>query len=312
MSDQERPASICVVGSINFDTTFGVPHVPRPGETVLTSRKSVGAGGKGANQAVAAASLGSSVAFLACVGDDPAGIFALDVLRSHGVEVSNVRTVAEAATGTAMILVAADGENVIVVDQGANSHLDGAEVAAYLHSNSPKVVMAQLETNLDAVLAAAKSTSGTFILNPAPMTVHPSALAEVLRYTDVLVPNRTELGRLARTGTPLSIPDIDRCVAGLAFNGHVIVTLGGDGVAVYEAGRTETAVLFEPVEVETIDTSGAGDAFCGALGHELAAGQDLCTAVFRANQVAAWSTTFNGAQIAPGAGGAATEDEKLK
>lgn len=312
MSHPQCPAGICVVGSINVDTTFGVPHVPRPGETVLTLRKSVGSGGKGANQAVAAASLGSRVAFLACVGEDPEGTFVLDALMRRGVEVTNVRTVAGAATGTAMVLVAPDGENVIVVDRGANSHLDGAHVEAYLRSNSPAVVMAQLEINLDAVLAAARSTHGTFILNPAPMTADPSALAEILRYTDVLVPNRTELGRLARTATPATMLDIDGCVAELDFGGHVIVTLGSDGVALYEAGTTNAALLFDPVEVETVDTSGAGDAFCGALGHELAAGRDLRTAVSRANQVAAWSTTLHGAQITAGPYGAVIVDEKPK
>lgn len=297
MSDHERSGGICVVGSINVDTTFGVPHVPRPGETVLTLRKSVRSGGKGANQAVAAASLGSRVAFLACVGEDPEGAFALEVLTSREVDVTNVRRVAEAATGTAMVLVAPDGENVIVVDQGANTHLDCAHVQAYLSSNNPAVVMAQLETNLDAVLTAAQSTHGTFILNPAPMTADPSALAEILRFTDVLVPNRNELGRLARTATPETISDVGGCVADLHFSGHVIVTLGSEGVAVYEAGRANAALLFDPVKVETVDTSGAGDAFCGALAHELACGRDLGTAVSRANQVAAWSTTRHGAQI---------------
>ncbi|HEY5528489.1 MAG TPA: ribokinase, partial [Thermoleophilia bacterium] len=286
MNYQQRAASICVVGSINVDTTFGVSHVPRPGETILTLRKSVGAGGKGANQAVAAASLGSKVAFLGCIGEDPDGTFVLEALMRRGVNVTNVRTVAGSATGTAMVLVAPDGENVIVVDQGANGQLESADVVAYLHSNNPAVVMAQLETNLDAVLTAAKSTHGTFILNPAPMTTDPSALAEILRYTDVLVPNRTELGRLARRATPVTISDVDGCVAELDFDGHVIVTLGKDGVAVYEAGTSNAVVLFGPVEVEAVDTSGAGDAFCGALGHELADGRDLRTAVSRANQIA--------------------------
>lgn len=309
MSDKQRAGSICVVGSINVDTTFRVSHVPRPGETILSLRKSVGAGGKGANQAVAAANLGSRVAFLGCVGEGPDGTFALDALTTCGVEVANVRTVAGAATGTAMILVALDGENVIVVDQGANGHLDSAHVAAYLRSNNPAVVMAQLETNLDAVLTAARSTQGTFILNPAPMTTDPSALAEILRCTDVLVPNRTELGRLARAVTPASISDVDRCVAELDFDGHVIVTLGKDGVAVYEAGATNAAVRFDRIEVETVDTSGAGDAFCGALGHGIASGYDLRTAVSQANKIAAWSTTLYGAQISAGSCGALLVDE---
>ena len=297
MSHQRYGHGVCVVGSINIDTSFDVPNIPAPGETVLAFQKTIGAGGKGANQAVAAASLGSEVAFVGCVGEDSQGVFVREALAGRGVDVTNMRAVTGATTGGAMILVAPDGENVIVVDPGANSHLDSAGVEAYLGAHDPAVVIAQLEINLDVVLTAAKSTRGLFILNPAPMTADPSAVTEILRYTDVLVPNRTELGRLAGTTTPVTVPDIDRCVAGVDFGGHVIVTLGSDGVAVYEAGKARTAVLFDPVRVETVDTSGAGDAFCGALAHELASGQDLSTAVSRANEVAAWSTAIHGAQI---------------
>ena len=289
---------MCVVGSINVDTTFGLSHIPTPGETVLTLRKSVGAGGKGANQAVAAASLGSRVSFIGCIGDDRDGAFALKTLSARGVDVTNIRTLTDAATGTATVLVAPDGENVIVVDQGANVYLDPYAIEAHLSSHEPRVVMAQLETNFDAVLAAAKnSASATFILNPAPMPAEPSAVAELLQYTDVLVPNRTELARLAGTETPSNLADLDRCVASLDFNGRVIVTLGSEGVAVYEAGSPRRGVLVDPVRVDAIDTSGAGDAFCGALGHCLASGDYLHTAVLRANQVAAWSTTAHGAQL---------------
>ena len=298
MSERRPRGGICVVGSINVDTTFGVPHLPSPGETVLSLRRSVAAGGKGANQAVAAAALGSRVSFIGCVGADRDGDFALDALRARGVDVANIHSLGDAPTGTAMVLVAPDGENVIVVDQGANRHVDPVQVESQLAADPPAVVLAQLEINLDAVLAAARSSGpATFILNPAPTSTRSTALADILQHTDVMVPNRTELAWLAGTETPLSLADLDGCVAALDFTGHVIVTLGGEGVAVYESGLARRGVVIAPKLVETIDTSGAGDAFCGALGHCLAAGDDLRAAVLRANQVAAWSTTLHGAQL---------------
>lgn len=271
--------------------------MPQPGETILTLRKSVGAGGKGANQAVAAAAMGSTVAFLSCVGQDPEGVFLRDILKARGVPVTNVRVVGEAATGTATILVDSCGENVIIVDQGANAHVNAQDVEIYLRAASPSVVMSQLEIGLDSVLAAAEGSKGVFILNPAPMTSNTMDLAEILGLTDILVPNRAELGRLANTQTPVTISDVDDCVAELDFAGQLIVTLGGDGVAVYASGKAGARLLVPPVKVESVDTSGAGDAFCGALGHGLAAGLDLLKAVSRANRFAAWSTTIHGAQI---------------
>jgi ribokinase len=141
---QRYGRGVCVVGSINIDTSFDVPNIPAPGETVLALQKTVGAGGKGANQAVAAASLGSEVAFVGCVGEDSQGAFVRAALAGRGVDVTNMRTVADATTGGAMILVAPDGENVIVVDPGANRHLDSAYVEAYLCAHDPAVVVAQL------------------------------------------------------------------------------------------------------------------------------------------------------------------------
>ena len=271
--------------------------MPQPGETVLSLKKTVGAGGKGANQAVAAAALGGTVAFVSCVGQDPEGVFLMDVLKARGIPVTNVRIVGGAATGTATILVDPGGENVIIVDQGANAHVNAQDVMTYLSTASPRVVMSQLEIGLDAVLAAAEASNGLFILNPAPMTANVKDLAEILRLTDILVPNRAELGRLANTQTPVTISDVDRCVTKMDFAGQVIVTLGSDGVAVYASGKAGPRLLVPSVQVESVDTSGAGDAFCGALGHGLASGLDLLTSVSHANRFAAWSTTIHGAQI---------------
>lgn len=297
MNLQQRPQDLCIIGSANVDTTLRLDHLPRPGETILAFRKSVRAGGKGANQAVAAAALGGAVTFLSCVGQDPEGVFLMQVLEARGVSVANVRVEGEVATGTATILVDHGGENVIVVDQGANAHVNAKDVEAFLGVASPTVVMSQLEIGLDAVLAAAEGSKGIFILNPAPMTTNATDLAEILKLTDILVPNRAELGRLADTQTPVTISDVDRCVAGLDFGGQVIVTLGSDGVAVYSSGTSGIRSLIPSIKVESVDTSGAGDAFCGALGQGLAAGLDLLTAVTHANRFAAWSTTIHGAQI---------------
>ena len=142
----------------------GVPRIPAPGETVLASRRAVAAGGKGANQAVTAAALGSRVSFIGCVGADRDGAYALEALRARGVDVSDVDSRDDAPTGTALVLVAPNGENVIVVDQGANGHVDPLRVEARLPADRPVVVLAKLETNLDAVLpppeaAAARRSS---------------------------------------------------------------------------------------------------------------------------------------------------------
>lgn len=297
MNLQQPRHGFCIVGSANVDTTFRLAHLPRPGETILALEKSVRAGGKGANQAVAAAALGSFVTFLSCVGQDPEGVFLLDILESRGVPVTNVRMEGRVATGTATILVDPGGENVIIVDQGANAHVNAEDVTIYLRAANPAVVMSQLEIRLDSVLAAAEGSKGLFILNPAPMTMNTKDLAEILKLTDILVPNRAELGHLAKTQTPVTISDVDRCVAELDFTGQVIVTLGSDGVAVYASGKSGPRLLVPSMQVDSVDTSGAGDAFCGALGQGLAAGLDLLTAVSHANTFAAWSTTIHGAQV---------------
>jgi ribokinase len=159
-------------------------------------------------------------------------------------------------------------------------------------------VLAQLEINLDAVLSAAQNSgSATFILNPAPMPPDSDVLAEILQHTDVLVPNRLELGRLARRDTPADPSSLDRCVAELDFDGPVLVTLGNAGVAVYERGSGQRSTIIEPVPVHTIDTTGAGDAFCGAFGRFLSLDGDVITAARRANETAAFSTTVRGAQL---------------
>jgi ribokinase len=297
----EPPSKVCVLGSVNVDTTYRVPQIPALGETVLAVQRTVAPGGKGANQAVAAATMGSRVAFIGCTGSDPEAELAIASLVRHGVDVSQLRAVTDAPTGTAVLVVDERGENVIVVDAGANQRLDPALVSAHLSSTSYDVVLAQLEINLNAVVSAAMSRgSAAFILNPAPMNADHGTFRDLLAHTDVLVPNRPELARLAGRPLPADQDELDRCVAQLEFGGVVVVTLGSAGVAVYERGPARRPTLIDAVRVESVDTTGAGDTFCGVLGHFMAQHGDVTRAARQANEMAALSTTVYGAQVPAG------------
>jgi ribokinase len=291
-------SKVCVVGSVNIDTTYRVSRIPAPGETLLAIDKTVAPGGKGANQAVAAASMGSQVALLGCIGHDAEAGLATASLTRHRVDMSQLATVGDAPTGTAVLIVDDRGENVIVVDPGANQRVDPDLVAAHLSSTSYDVVLSQLEINLHAVISAARNSgSATFILNPAPMTADAAALRDLLEYTDVLVPNRPELARLAGQPLPTDQQGLDRCVAQLEFDGVVLVTLGSAGVAVYDHGPSHRPTYIEAVSVESVDATGAGDTFCGVLGHFMAQHGDVTQAARQANEMAALSTTVRGAQV---------------
>ncbi len=296
---KDGSSRVCVVGSVNIDTTYRVPQIPAPGETILAINKAVAPGGKGGNQAVAAASMGSHVTLLACIGRDVEAGLAIAALTRRRVDVVHVATVDDAPTGTAVLLVDDRGENMIVVDPGANQRVDPDLVAAHLSSTSYDVVLAQLEINLPAVISAARNSgAATFILNPAPMTADAAALRDLLEYTNVLVPNRPELARLVGRPLPTDQAGLDRCVARLEFEGIVVVTLGSDGVAVYDRGPSHRPTHIEAVRVQTVDASGAGDTFCGVLGHFMAQHGDVIQAARQANEMAALSTTVHGAQVA--------------
>lgn len=291
---------ICVVGSINVDTTYRLLSLPTPGETVLASHSFVAPGGKGANQATAAAVLGSDTVFVGCVGEDEHGRMARHSLAAAGVDVSHLVSVSEAPTGTAVLLVDDEGENVIVVDPGANHRIDPVALAAHLPAARYDVILVQLEVNLDAVVAAAGAkVTAALIVNPAPMPASRDLPDRVLARADVLVPNRSELARLARTPVPRDAAELDRCVARLDVAGAVVVTLGSAGAAVYAHGSQGHAVLVDPVRVDAVDTTGAGDAFCGALAHFFARDGDVLAAARRANVLAALSTTVRGARVTP-------------
>lgn len=275
---------LCVVGSVNLDIVVSVPHHPAAGETVLGDARRDLHGGKGANQAVAAARLGSRVAFVGRVGDDAVGTRLREGLARERVDVTHLRTDPDAPSGTALIAVDTTGENMIIVVPGANGRVGPSDVtAAGVPLAAARVTLLGHEVPEAAVLAAARAAGGTVVLNPAPARPLPRAL---LDRADVLVPNRGELHALTgRTGDPA---DLAR-----ALHPAVVVTLGADGALVV----TDVAVThIQAPRVDVADTTGAGDAFCGALAHALAQGDTLLDAAGRAVATAADSVTRPGAR----------------
>jgi ribokinase len=282
-------AEICVVGSVNLDVVVAVPHHPAPGETVLGGDAVQRDGGKGANQAVAAARLGRRVALVGRVGDDDPGRRLRDGLLDEGVDVAHLATDASAPSGTAVIAVDPTGENTIIVSPGANGRVGPADVAAAAATlAAATVTLLGHEVPVEAVAAAAAAAGGIVMLNPAP--ARPVAAA-VLNRVDVLVPNRGELTALAgRQG------DAAELAAGL--HRAVVVTLGAAGALVVHDGRREAVPA---PAVDAVDTTGAGDAFCGALADALVGGASLVEAARHAVDVAAASVTWQGARgVAPG------------
>jgi ribokinase len=250
---------IAIVGSINQDLTVVTDRHPMPGETVLGSKHFSGGGGKGANQAVAAARLGASVAMVGRVGADTHGNELRAALLSEGVEVSMVEIDPNSSTGLALITVDGAGENTIVVSPGANWELGADQVRRSTDLLSrAKVVLCQLEIPIESVQAAAQLAGGVFCLNPAPGRELPE---ELLERVDVLIPNRNELAMITGVATPDARSALisARQIEG---PGSVVVTLGSEGALVVEGDDWHHVAA---PEVTSVDTTGAGDAFCGAL-----------------------------------------------
>ena len=273
---------IAVVGSINLDLVVAVERHPTPGETVVGGDCRQYPGGKGANQAVAAARLGAKVAMVGRVGADAQGAWLRDGLWTEGVQVEHVREDRQAPTGVAMIAVDARGENTIVVSPGANARVDARDIAdAREVVRGAEVVLVQHEVPPEAVAAAIATAGGTVVLNPAPAR----GLAAPV---DVLVPNRGELETLAGgRGDPVTL------ARSIAAAGAVVVTLGAEGAVVVEGDRAERV---RAPHVEAVDSTGAGDAFCGALAEAMAGGATVVEAARWAVRVAAVSVTRPGAQ----------------
>ena len=279
---------VVVVGSINVDLVVSADQLPRPGETVLGGRFARHLGGKGANQAVAAARAGASVIMVGAAGRDGYGDESLAALSSEGIDVSRVRRV-NAPTGIAIIAVAADGENQIVVAPGANAEVSVTDAALNDLPDGPGVLLTCLEIPMASVAAAVTAAARIglrSIVNPAPGQRLP---VNVLTTGPILTPNREEL--LAVSGAT----DAEAALSALAAAGArvVVVTLGSDGALLADGRRR---VTFPALPVAVVDATGAGDAFSGVLAAWLADGRTLDDAVAAANVAAALSVTRPGAR----------------
>lgn len=291
MRDNTTPR-LAVVGSLNLDWVSEVLALPQPGETVMALRSSRGLGGKGANQAVSAARHGAAVAMVGCVGDDGDGAELVSSVAAEGIDTSGIRVRAGQPTGSAQVIVAADGANCIVVAAGANGELTSADAESALGDLPADVVLIQLEIPVEAATAAARSAAAAgarVILNPAPARPLP---AELVRNVDVLVPNLTELVALTGGGDGDLLAQAPARARALAGDRSVVVTLGEHGALVVDRGE-ETRV--PAPRVDAIDTTAAGDAFCGSLASALLNGRPLLEATRIAVQVGALATTRRGA-----------------
>jgi ribokinase len=303
---------VFVVGSVNVDLVVTLARLPQAGETVSGGRFAQHDGGKGGNQAVAAARLGAETAFVGAVGDDAFGEQALGGLRGAGVDVGAVEVRPGEATGVALILVEAGGENVIAVAPGANAGVTAALVTKALEAamlGPGDVVLASHEiptAALRAALAAGRRAGATTILNPAPAD---GLDRGVFGLADIVTPNRTELTILARaearrTGRPDPGGDGPerqaRLLLGASSEGAgprlaIVVTLGSAGAIVVPAGGGPMVEVAAP-RVVAVDATGAGDAFAGAMAAAVAEGRDLVTAVRRAVVAGSLATTTVGAR----------------
>lgn len=291
-----KPKKLVVLGSVNVDHIISVPHFVKPGETLTGRNYHIAYGGKGANQAVAAARLGAATDFIACIGVDDIGQAMKQAFFADGINVDTISTIEHQMSGIAMIQVTDSGENSIVIAAGANAALDDLVVQRFQqHIRAADVLLMQLETPLSGVLAAAKvaKQAGTaIILNPAPAQPLPD---ELLGQIDMITPNQTEAEML--TGIQI-VDEASAQQAASVFHqkgiATVLITLGAKGVFVSEQGQE--AALVAGFNVPAVDTTAAGDTFNGALLTALLEGKTLSKAIRFAHAAAAISVTRQGAQ----------------
>jgi len=283
---------IVVLGSVNADLVLRCERLPRPGETLHGEDFQTLPGGKGANQAVAAARLGGCVEFIGCIGDDAFGTAARATLERAGIGTAHLRTQAGVPTGVAMILVERSGQNSIALAAGANARLDIAQVddaSAVIAGAS--LLVCQLESPLAAVqhaIGIARRHGVPVLLNPAPaQPLPPSLLAEV----DILVPNESEAALLLNASAAI---DPTAAAEALRTQGPatVIVTLGGDGICIADDRGTRGRPA---PKTQVVDTTGAGDTFIGAFAVALQEGLGTDEAAAFAQRAAAISVTRAGA-----------------
>lgn len=259
---------VTVLGSLNVDTTVTIKRIPQPGETIASGNKSSAAGGKGANQAIAAVRAGADVSFIGRVGEDDEGKFMIECLKEDHVDTTHVSVDPLIGTGSAIILLDEKGQNSIVIYGGSNQKLTPKEVAAaHEQIKQSDFIVSQFETPQDATLAAfkfAKENGVQTILNPAPAA---SINPELLQYTDILVPNETESASL----TGIEVTDEQSMLDNFAaFKKmgvkNLIITVGSKGA--FFANDREHSFI-PAFKVKAVDTTAAGDTFIGALSSQL-------------------------------------------
>ena len=291
-----NPPRVVIIASYVSELIFRVGHLMKPGET-LPGKFQQGHGGKGFNMTVASSRCGADVIPVMKLGGDPYAAKPLAYLADEGVDIRHVTSRPDLPSGIGVILIGDDGQNCIAVDAGANAALGLAEITAAADLiRSARVVLAQLETPVEAALAAfrlARQAGAITILNPAPAPASPLP-AELLELTDILTPNESEAASL--TGCD-HCGDWQETARRLHLLGPatVVITLGGRGVGYSHQGR---CLLIAAPEVEAIDTSGAGDSFNGAMAARLALGDDLPEACRFATRYASLQVTRRGTAVA--------------
>lgn len=282
-----------ILGSLNLDVSFSCEALPGPGETVLCSSVVSGPGGKGLNQAVAARRAGAEVRIAGAVGADPNGATLLSFLRSEGIDTDGIAQLADAATGLAHIVVDQSGENSIVVASGANRRASAP--LQFGKDTAARVYLSQLEIEIDTVgafLAKGRRAGGTTILNAAPAVPAASGIATC---ADILIVNEHELSQFSMTSC--SAEDA-ASITGAArkmiqrTDQTIIVTLGAAGTQIID---TTSSLRLPAHPAIVVDTTGAGDCFCGVLAASIAAGSPIVDAVGRANKAASLAVQRNGA-----------------
>ncbi|AMB59978.1 ribokinase [Microterricola viridarii] len=288
----KQETEIVVVGSANIDLVATVESRPQPGETVHALGYAEFLGGKGSNQAIAAARLGRQVAFVGLVGNDPEAQTVRGALANEGIDLQHLASVKSFSTGRAIIIVDSAAENSIVVVGGANAQLGTEHIAAAaeLIENAP-IVVAQLEIPIETVTEVARMAKGTFVLNPAPAQPLPAALLDAV---DILVVNETEYESVSGCTFPEDRELLAEQLRTQSLPAAVVITLGGQGALVWDS--TTLSHISTP-RVQVVDTTGAGDTFIGALVDALSRGENLTSAAHWAVHAASLSVGALGATV---------------
>ena len=295
---REEKSRILVVGSANTEMVISAEHFPLPGETMMGNGFMTNHGGKGANQAVAAARLEGNTAFIGKVGDDQFGHSTIEMMKGEGIDVSGLTVTSEQASGVALITTVPSGENSIIVDSGANGLLRPEDITnAEKLFEDAGIVLMQLETPIDTLTEAAamaKKHGAYVVLNPAPAPKEPLPV-ELLKNVDLLIPNETEAAYISGVNIagdedlPAAMNEIQK----LGVK-DVIITVGSRGVCARIDGEMVTVPAFK---VKAIDTTAAGDTFCGALCVALSNGKPLVEAIRFGCKASSISVTRRGAQM---------------